>query len=139
MCDRGCNTATQYHALQPRSLGGCYENEPCFLTHFFLGYHVTSGLAFQGPGQCSGWWHGAQDKFPAISVCFHHCEHMALALVGLWEHDIINLPGLPMFIFQPSSSISKRLYPLGLLDCSHLSHSWITCAIVSMVKFTPCS
>jgi len=25
------------------------------------------------------------------SGCFHHCEHMALALVGLWEYDIIIL------------------------------------------------
>jgi len=37
--------------------------------------------------------------FEASSVCFHHCKHLALALVSLWECDIINLPGLPIFVF----------------------------------------
>jgi len=29
----------------------------------------------------------------------HHCEHIALALVGLWHCDAVNLPSLPIFIF----------------------------------------
>ena len=58
--------------------------------------------------------------FQPASRCFYNCKHMALALVGLWECDIVNLPGLPIFIFQPSSPIPQRLYPLRLLDCSTL-------------------
>jgi len=29
----------------------------------------------------------------------HHCEHIALALAGLWQCDVVNLPSLPIFIF----------------------------------------
>jgi len=29
----------------------------------------------------------------------HHCEHIALALVGLWQCDVVNLLSLPIFIF----------------------------------------
>ena len=29
----------------------------------------------------------------------HHCEHIALALAGLWQCDVVNLPSLPVFIF----------------------------------------
>jgi len=51
-------------------------------------------------------------------VLVQNCKHMVLALVGLWQCDIVNLPSLPIFIFQPSSSIPLGLYLLGLLDCS---------------------
>ena len=30
---------------------------------------------------------------------FYLCEHMACALEGLWESEIISLPGLPIFRF----------------------------------------
>jgi len=29
----------------------------------------------------------------------HHCEHIALALAGLWQCDVVNLPSLPIFTF----------------------------------------
>jgi len=29
----------------------------------------------------------------------HHSEHIALALAGLWQCDVVNLPSLPVFIF----------------------------------------
>jgi len=48
-----------HHVLWPRCLQGCYENESRFLTPLFWGCHVTIGLAFQGPGSYSGWWHRA--------------------------------------------------------------------------------
>jgi len=60
--------------------------------------------------------------FQPSSGCFHHCKHIALVLECLLECDIISLPSLPVFIFQPSSSIPLRLYPLGLLDCRRMSH-----------------
>lgn len=37
------------------------------------------------------------------SHCFYHCKLAALALVDLWECDVINLPSLPIFVFQPLS------------------------------------
>jgi len=46
---RGCDTLTQCHALWPRSLWGCYRNESRCPTWFFLGCHVSTALAFQGP------------------------------------------------------------------------------------------
>lgn len=49
--------------------------------------------------------------------CFHHCKHRVFTMVGLWEHDKIHPSGLPVFIFQPSSSGPNRLYLLGLLNC----------------------
>ena len=47
-----------------------------------------------------------------------YCENVAFAMASLWDCDIIYIPGLLIFIFQPSSSILERLYPLGLLNCS---------------------
>jgi len=29
----------------------------------------------------------------------HHCEHIALALAGLWQCDVVNLLSLPIFMF----------------------------------------
>ena len=40
------------------------------------------------------------------------CKQVTVDLAGLWEGQ------LPVFVFQPSSSIPERLYPLGLLNCS---------------------
>jgi len=45
-----------------------------------------------------------------------HPELVAwLALVGLWQCDMINLPSFPIFIFQLLSSIPLRLYLLSWL------------------------
>ena len=50
---------------------------------------------------------------------FHHGQH----IVGLRQHDVVNLPGLPVLIFGPPPRISEGLHLLGLLDGStHLSH-----------------
>jgi len=29
-----------------------------------------------------------------------HCEHIALALAGLWQCDVVNLPSLPYLYFS---------------------------------------
>ena len=47
--------------------------------------------------------------FQPSGGCFHHCKYMALAVAGLRECDIINLPDFPTVIFQPLSSIPERL------------------------------
>lgn len=44
-----------------------------------------------------------------------------LALSGLQQHDVINLPGLFTFIFQPLAPKPQGLYPLGLLDTANFT------------------
>jgi len=61
---------------------------------------------------------GHRVGFQPSGFCLHYCEHIALALAGLWQCDIISRPSLPIFVFLPSSSVPQRLYLLGLLDCS---------------------
>jgi len=40
---------------------------------------------------------------------------MATAMVSLWVYNIINLPGLPIFKFQPLASIPKGFVLFGLI------------------------
>lgn len=49
--DRGCDIPAPCHVLWPRWLWDYFRNESQCLTQFFLGCHVTTKLAFQGPGQ----------------------------------------------------------------------------------------
>jgi len=42
---------------------------------------------------------GHRVGFQPSSGGLHHREHIALALAGLWQCDIVNLPSLPIFIF----------------------------------------
>lgn len=66
---------------------------------------------------------GAQDGALGSSVhlqlfsCVHHCQHVVPGLVGLWECDVIDVPGLPILTLQPLSPYHKGL-TLSLLDCS---------------------
>ena len=41
---------------------------------------------------------GHRVGFQPSSGGLHHCEHIALALAGLWQCDVVNLPSLPIFI-----------------------------------------
>lgn len=43
---------------------------------------------------------------------------MVITLAGLWKCDIVNQSGLPIFVFQPSSSTPKRLSVFFQLECS---------------------
>ena len=56
-------------------------------------------LFFQGQVGILGSGMGQRVSFQPSGGGLHHCEHMALALAGVWECDIINLPSLPIFIF----------------------------------------
>ena len=84
----------------------------------FWGGMSPQDLLFKAQDSVLGGGMGHRILFQLSSGCFHHCEHMALALAGLWKCDIISLPGLAIFIFHPSSSVPLRLYLLGFLDCS---------------------
>jgi len=43
------------------------------------------------------WDTGQISSHPVVSSTLF--KHMALALVGLWQCDTVDLPGLPVFIF----------------------------------------
>ena len=66
------------------------------------------------PGGGVGHWM----SFEPSSGCFHHCEHVALALAGLWQCDVVDLPGLSILLFHPSIFIPLGLHPFGLFDRS---------------------
>jgi len=67
---------------------------------------------FKAQSSVLGGGMGHRIRFQLSDDCFHTVNTWYL-LWCLWECDRINLPGLPIFIFQPSSSIPKRLYPFG--------------------------
>lgn len=95
----------------PRCLRWCLVREFHCLIQIFLGCHVATGLAFPSPGRCSRQWHKAQGTSPAVLWLFHHSK--------TWHVPWSICQAFPRFIFQPPSSVLKRLYPLGLLyGCS---------------------
>jgi len=54
-------------------------------------FQVQDGIPGGGMGHRVG--------FQPSGGGLHHCEHIALALAGLWQCDVVNLPSLPIFIF----------------------------------------
>jgi len=94
------------------------EMAPIVQIHSFWVAMSPLELLFKIQDSVPGSGTGHVTGFHPSSGCFHHYEHTALALAGLWESVIINLPGLSIFVFQPSSSIPLRFYLSGLLDCS---------------------
>jgi len=56
-------------------------------------------LFFQAQDGIPGGGMGHRVGFQPSGGGLHHCEHTALALAGLWQCDVVNLPSLPIFIF----------------------------------------
>jgi len=56
-------------------------------------------LFFQAQYGIPGSGMGHRVGFQPSGGGLHHCEHIALALAGLWQCDAVNLPSLPVFIF----------------------------------------
>jgi len=56
-------------------------------------------LCFQAQDGIPGGGMGHRVGFQPSGGGLHHCEHMELALAGLWQCDVVNLPSLPIFIF----------------------------------------
>ena len=56
-------------------------------------------LFFQAQDVIPGSGMGHRVGFQPSGGGLHHCEHIALALAGLWQCDVVNLPSLPLFIF----------------------------------------
>jgi len=68
-----------------------------------LGYFGSAmspqDLFFQAQDGIPGGCMGHRVGFQPSSGDLHYCEHIALALAGLWHCDLVNLPSLPIFIF----------------------------------------
>jgi len=56
-------------------------------------------LFFQAQDGIPGGGMGHRVGFQSSGGGFHNCEHIALALAGLWQCDVVNPPSLPIFIF----------------------------------------
>jgi len=56
-------------------------------------------LFFKAQDSIPGAGMGHRVGFQLYGGGLHHCEKIALALAGLWQCDVVNLPSLPIFIF----------------------------------------
>jgi len=56
-------------------------------------------LLFQAQDGIPGGGMGHRVGFQPSGGGLNHCEHIVLALVGLWQCDVVNLPSLPIFMF----------------------------------------
>lgn len=82
----------------------------------FWGAMLPQKLQAQDSGLGPGVSHSVH--LQTSSGCVHQCQQVALALVGLQLCDVTDLPGCPMFVFQPLLTIPERLSLLALLDGS---------------------
>jgi len=82
---------------------GVYETvtkvSPVVRFNFFRNAMSPQGLFFQAQDGIPGGGMGHRVGFQPSGGGLHHCEHTALALAGLWQCDVVNLPSLPIFIF----------------------------------------
>jgi len=70
--------------VQLNTCGGAISPQDLF-------FKTQDGIPGSGMGHRVG--------FQPSSDGLNHCEHIALALVGLWQCDVVNLSNLPIFIF----------------------------------------
>lgn len=99
---------------RPRYLRGCFGQESCCLIQFFLGAMSLQDFVFKAQ-DISGSGMGNVICFQPFNGCMQHCKHIVFIMASLKDCDVIHLP---IFMFQPSYSIPKRLYTLCLLNCS---------------------
>lgn len=92
---------------------------------FFSGVPCHHKTCFSRPWIC----------FHPSRGCFHHCKHMTLAIVGLcvWY----NPPARPLYVYISATvRDTKEALSVWLAWLQHVSHSWITCTVRSIVKST---
>jgi len=92
------------HPLDTLFFGpGVYEAimkmSPVFRLHSFGSAMSPQDLFFQAQDGIRGSGMGHRVGLQPSGGGLHHCEHIALALVGLCHCDIVNQPSLPVFIF----------------------------------------
>jgi len=129
-----CMVGDVIHTLSAGLFGpGVYEvvseMSPIVWLSSFWGAMLLQDLFFQGLGWCSGWWHGQWDRSPAIRWC----------IVGTWCLSWRVCGGVIESVCQASPYLyfsHRPLYHWGFtclacLIAAHVSHSWITCVIVS--------
>jgi len=92
------------HPLNTMFFGpGVYEVvtkvSPVVRLSSFGGAMSPHDLIFKAQDGIAGGGMGHRVRFQSSGGGLHHCEHMALALAGLWQCDVVDLPSLPIFIF----------------------------------------
>jgi len=92
------------HPLDTMCFGpGVYEAvtkvSPDVLFSSFGSAMLPQDFFFQAQDGIPGGGMGHSVGFQPSGGGLHHCEHTALALAGLWQCDVVNLPSLPIFIF----------------------------------------
>ena len=92
------------HPLDTTFLGpGVYEAvakvSPVVRLHSFGSAMSPLELIFKAQDGIPGSGMGHRVGFQPSGGSLHHCEHIVLALMGLWQCDVVNLPSLPIFIF----------------------------------------
>jgi len=92
------------HPLDTMFFGpGVYEAvakvSPVVRLYSFWSAMSPQDLFFQAQDGIPGGYMGHRVGFQSSGGGLHHCDHIALALVGLWQCDLVNLPSLPIFIF----------------------------------------
>jgi len=92
------------HPLNTMFFGrGVYEAvakmSPFVQLHSFRSVMSPQDLFFKANDAIPGSDMGHRVGFQPSGGGLHHCEHLALALVGLWQCDIVNLPSQPIFMF----------------------------------------
>jgi len=91
------------HPLNTMSFGpGVYEAvkkvSPVVRLNSFGSAMSPQDLFFQAQDGIPGSGMGHRVGFQWSSGGLKHSEHIALALAGLWQCDVVNLPSLPIFI-----------------------------------------
>jgi len=92
------------HPLNTMFFGpGVYEAvtkmSPVVRLNSFGSAMLPQDLFFKAQDGIPGSGMGHRVVFQPSGGGLHHCEHIVLALAGLWQYDVDNLPSLPIFIF----------------------------------------
>ena len=114
----------------PWSLAQVFTRE--FLKWVPLSDSIISGVPCrQDQYGVSGGSMGYCICFKPPSGCLHHGEHITLTIANQPCHSS------PYLYFCHCSSSQRVFILLACLIVAHVSQSWITCAIASIVKSTP--
>ena len=78
---------------------GVYEAvtklSPVVRLNYFRSAMSPQDLLFKAQDSIPGGGMGHRAGIQPSGGSLHYCEHIALALAGLWQCDVVNLPSLP--------------------------------------------
>lgn len=98
----------------------------------FWGAMPSQGFIFKAQDGVLGSGTG-HSMFQLPHGFFHHWKHMAHAVPGLWERDLVNLLASPCLYFNHHHPYQRGFDQAKRLITARVSYSWITCVIVSTI------